>query len=193
MLKVVDDEVSELKQWLGRRQGEAIAPGYRLNIGILNVSSASVQCTVSQLGIVQSKLFAHCVVQVLWTVTCGRKLHPQQQEFQVLPTTLETCAVGCAGCVRVCGQDNPVHVPGRHLLLPAGSAILSAVYHCPVQVLTKLLPESVTSIERGRYHRDRFHEIRQKSLMEAVFSIVQSLFILATVSSVKNGFESTDR
>ena len=93
MLKVVDDEVSELKQWLGRRQGEAIAPGYRLNIGILNVSSAPVQCTVSQLGIVQRKqhsMFAHCVVQVLWTVTCGRKLHPQQQEFQVLATLLQS-------------------------------------------------------------------------------------------------------
>lgn len=47
--------MSELKQWLGRRQGEAIAPGYRLNIGILNVSIAPVQCTVSQLGIVERK------------------------------------------------------------------------------------------------------------------------------------------
>ena len=35
-------------------------------------------------------MFAHCGVQVLWTVTCGRKLHPQQQEFQVLPTLLQT-------------------------------------------------------------------------------------------------------
>ena len=98
----------------------------------------------------------------------------------------------------MCGQDNPVHVSGGHLLLPAGSPIVCcAVYHCSVQVLTKLLPESVTSIERGRYHRDRFHEIRQKSLMEAlmeaVFSVVRSLFILATVSPAKNGSESTDR
>lgn len=109
--EVVDDEVSELKQWLGRRQGEAIAPGYRLNIGILNV---------------------------LWTVTCGRKLHPQQQEFQAVYE-----------CV-----DKITQFMSR-------AAIFSFL-----PVLTKLLPESVTSIERGRYHRDRFHEISEKWIRE---------------------------
>jgi cytochrome P450 family 2 subfamily K len=33
-------------------------------------------------------------------------------------------------------------------------------------VLTKLLPESVTSIERGRYYRNRFHEITEKWIRE---------------------------
>ena len=52
---VVLDEVLDLKMWLQKREGEALALSYKLNVGILNV---------------------------LWSVTCGRKLHAQQQEFQ---------------------------------------------------------------------------------------------------------------
>ena len=54
---VVLDEVVDLKMWLQKREGEALALSYKVNIGILNV---------------------------LWSVTCGRKLHSQQQEFQAV-------------------------------------------------------------------------------------------------------------
>jgi hypothetical protein len=33
-------------------------------------------------------------------------------------------------------------------------------------ILTKLLPESVTKIEKGRYYRNRFHEISEKWIRE---------------------------
>lgn len=33
-------------------------------------------------------------------------------------------------------------------------------------ILTKILPESVTNIERGRYYRNRFHEISEKWIRE---------------------------
>ena len=33
-------------------------------------------------------------------------------------------------------------------------------------VLTKILPESITNIERGRYYRNRFHEITDKWIRE---------------------------
>ena len=53
---VVLDEVIDLKTGFAKKEGEALAVSYRMNVAILNV---------------------------LWNVTCGRKLHPQQQEFQV--------------------------------------------------------------------------------------------------------------
>merc|ERR550539_981247 len=33
-------------------------------------------------------------------------------------------------------------------------------------ILTKILPESITNIERGRYYRNRFHEISEKWIRE---------------------------
>ena len=33
-------------------------------------------------------------------------------------------------------------------------------------ILTKILPESITNIERGRYYRNRFHEITEKWIRE---------------------------
>merc|ERR1711936_720032 len=108
---VVMDEVSDLKFWLGKKEGEAVAISYKLNVGILNV---------------------------LWNVTCGRKLHSQQQEFQSVYE-----------CI-----DKMTQFMSR-------AAIFSFL-----PILTKLLPESVTSIERGRYYRNRFHEISEKWIRE---------------------------
>ena len=33
-------------------------------------------------------------------------------------------------------------------------------------ILTKILPESVTKMEKGRYYRNRFHEISEKWIRE---------------------------
>ena len=108
---VVMDEVSDLKFWLGKKEGEAVAISYKLNVGILNV---------------------------LWNVTCGRKLHSQQQEFQSVYE-----------CI-----DKMTQFMSR-------AAIFSFM-----PILTKILPESVTNIERGRYYRNRFHEITEKWIRE---------------------------
>ena len=53
---VVLDEVTDLKMGFAKKEGEALAISYKMNVGILNI---------------------------LWNITCGRKLHAQQQEFQV--------------------------------------------------------------------------------------------------------------
>ena len=108
---VVMDEVSDLKFWLAKKEGEALAISYKLNVGILNV---------------------------LWNVTCGRKLHAQQQEFQSVYE-----------CI-----DKMTQFMSR-------AAIFSFM-----PILTKILPESVTNIERGRYYRNRFHEITEKWIRE---------------------------
>ena len=50
------DEVTDLKMGFAKKEGEPLAISYKMNVGILNI---------------------------LWNVTCGRKLHAQQQEFQV--------------------------------------------------------------------------------------------------------------
>merc|ERR1712110_717086 len=74
------------------------------------------------------------ILNVLWSVTCGRKLHAQQQEFQAVYE-----------CI-----DKLTQFMSR-------AAIFSFM-----PVLTKILPESITNIERGRYYRNRFHEITDK-------------------------------
>jgi len=108
---VVMDEVAELKRNFAKREGQALAISYKMNVGLINV---------------------------LWHLVCGRKLHPQQQEFQ---SVIE--------CV-----DKITQFMSR-------AAIFSFL-----PVLTKLLPESITNIERGRYYRNRFHEITEKWIRE---------------------------
>merc|ERR1712183_721954 len=105
------DEVTDIKMGFAKKEGEALAISYKMNVGILNI---------------------------LWNVTCGRKLHAQQQEFQ---TVVE--------CI-----DKVTQFMSR-------AAIFSFM-----PILTKILPESITNIERGRYYRNRFHEISEKWIRE---------------------------
>jgi len=108
---VVLDEVTDLKMGFAKKEGEALAISYKMNVGILNI---------------------------LWNVTCGRKLHAQQQEFQ----TVYECI------------DKITQFMSR-------AAIFSFL-----PILTKILPESITNMERGRYYRNRFHEISEKWIRE---------------------------
>jgi len=108
---VILDETKDLKMDYAKRDGEAQSTSQKVNVGILNI---------------------------LWSLTCGRKLHSQQQEFQ---TVYE--------CIDKITQ------------FMSKAAIFSFL-----PVLTKILPESVTCIERGRYYRNRFHEISEKWIRE---------------------------
>ncbi|XP_023333086.1 cytochrome P450 2C27 [Eurytemora carolleeae] len=109
--EVILDETTDLKSEFSKHEGEPVSVSYKTNISILNV---------------------------LWNVVCGRKLHSQQQEFQ----TVYECI------------DKITQFMSR-------AAIFSFL-----PVLTKLLPESITCIERGRYYRNRFHEISEKWIQE---------------------------
>jgi len=108
---VVMDEVQDLKLWFQKKEGEPLAVSYKLNVGILNV---------------------------LWSVTCGRKLHAQQQEFQAVYECID-----------------------KITQFMSKAAIFSFM-----PILTRILPESITNIERGRYYRNRFHEITEKWIRE---------------------------
>ena len=109
--EVIMDEVSDLKMELGKRKNEPVAVSYKVHVAIMNI---------------------------LWNLACGRKLHAQQQEFQ---TVVE--------CI-----DKVTQFMSR-------AAIFSFM-----PILTKILPESITNIERGRYYRNRFHEISEKWIRE---------------------------
>merc|ERR1712123_121631 len=108
---VVLDEVTDLKMGFAKKEGEALAISYKMNVGILNI---------------------------LWNLSCGRKLHAQQQEFQSVYE-----------CI-----DKITQFMSR-------AAIFSFL-----PILTKILPESITNMERGRYYRNRFHEISEKWIRE---------------------------
>jgi len=108
---VILDETTDLKMDFAKKDGEPLSISYKTNIAILNV---------------------------LWNLVCGRKLHSQQQEFQ----TVYECI------------DKIQQFMSR-------AAIFSFL-----PVLTKILPESITCIERGRYYRNRFHEVSEKWIRE---------------------------
>lgn len=108
---VVMDEVAEFKREFAKKEGEALSLSYKLNVGILNV---------------------------LWNMTCGRKLHSQQQEFQAVYECID-----------------------KMTTFMSKAAIFSFL-----PILSKILPESITSMERGRYYRNRFHEITEKWIRE---------------------------
>jgi len=104
---VIMDEVNDLKREFAKKEGEPLTLSYKINVLVLNV---------------------------LWSVTCGRKLHPQQQEFQAVYECID-----------------------KITQFVSKAAIFSFL-----PMLTWLLPESVTNMERGRYYRNRFHEITEK-------------------------------
>ena len=108
---IMMDEVTDLKLDLTKKLSEPVAVSYKLNV---------------------------CIINILWNLACGRRLHAQQQEFQ----TVYECV------------DKITQFMSR-------AAIFS---FCPI--LTLILPESVTKIEKGRYYRNRFHEISEKWIKE---------------------------
>jgi len=108
---IMMDEVTDLKLDLTKKLSEPVTVSYKLNV---------------------------CIINILWNLTCGRKLHAQQQEFQ----TVYECI------------DKITQFMSR-------AAIFSFL-----PILTKILPESVTKIEKGRYYRNRFHEISEKWIRE---------------------------
>ena len=86
--------------------GEPIAPSYIMNVGIINI---------------------------LWTISCGRRLHVQQQEFQSVYECIE-----------------------KITQFMSKAAIMSFM-----PFLSRLLPESISKMEKGRYFRDRFVAISE--------------------------------
>jgi len=78
------------------------------------------------------------LLNILWSIVNGRKLHSQQQEFQAVYECID-----------------------KITQFMSKAAIFSFL-----PVLTWVLPESVTNMERGRYYRNRFHEITDKWIRE---------------------------
>jgi cytochrome P450 len=108
---VIMDEVQDMKRSLAARVGEPTAVTYQINVGIINM---------------------------LWTLASGRRLHSQQQEFQ----TVYECI------------DKITQFMSR-------AAIMSFM-----PFLASLLPERISKMEKGRYYRDRFHAISEKWIKE---------------------------
>nr|AKH03499.1 cytochrome P450 3029B1 [Paracyclopina nana] len=108
---IIMDEVHDIRTELAKKVGEPIAPSYVLNIGIINI---------------------------LWTVASGRRLHSQQQEFQSVYECIE-----------------------KITQFMSKAAIMSFM-----PFLARILPEAITKMERGRYFRDRFVAISEKWIEE---------------------------
>jgi len=108
---IMMDEVTDLKTDLNKKLNEPMAVSYKLNV---------------------------CIINILWNLACGRRLHSQQQEFQ----TVYECV------------DKITQFMSR------------AVIFSFLPILTRVLPESVTKIEKGRYYRNRFHEVSEKWIRE---------------------------
>ena len=100
------DEMYDLKMDLSKHVGETVPISYRLNVSIINI---------------------------LWTIASGRRMHSQQQEFQSVYE-----------CI-----DKITQFMSR-------ANIMSFM-----PFLSKILPERITRMEKGRYHRNRFLAISQ--------------------------------
>ena len=73
------------------------------------------------------------IINVFWTIACGRRLHSQQQEFQSVYE-----------CIQKITQ------------FMSSAAIMSFM-----PFLSKLLPEDITKMEKGCYFHDRFVAISE--------------------------------
>ena len=76
------------------------------------------------------------IINILWNIASGRRLHNQQQEFQSVYECIE-----------------------KITQFMSRAAIMSFM-----PFLSRLLPESVSRMERGRYFRDRFVAISEVSV-----------------------------
>ena len=75
------------------------------------------------------------IINILWTIASGRRLHNQQQEFQSVYECID-----------------------KITRFMSKAAIMSFM-----PFLARILPESITKMERGRYFRDRFVAISEVS------------------------------
>ena len=82
------------------------------------------------------------IINILWNIASGRRLHNQQQEFQSVYECIE-----------------------KITQFMSRAAIMSFM-----PFLSRLLPESVSRMERGRYFRDRFVAISEVSEKAIWFS-----------------------
>ena len=109
------DEMHDLKMDLSKQVGETVPISYRLNVSIINI---------------------------LWTMASGRRMHSQQQEFQSVYE-----------CI-----DKITQFMSR-------ANIMSFM-----PFLSKILPERITKMEKGRYHRNRFLAISQVQLQKCMYT-----------------------
>ena len=71
--------MDDLKREFAKKEGEPLTLSYKINVEIIFID-------LKHPPLDQQYHHHHdqvLVLNVLWSVTCGRKLHPQQQEFQV--------------------------------------------------------------------------------------------------------------
>ena len=108
--EIIMDEVDDIKLEMSRKVGESVQLAYNLNVSLING---------------------------LWTIASGRRLHSQQQEF-----------LSVYECI-----DKITNFMSQ-------AAIMSFV-----PLLSKLLPERVTKMEKGRYYRNRFVAISEVSFL----------------------------
>ena len=81
------------------------------------------------------------LINILWTIASGRRLHSQQQEFQSVYECID-----------------------KITQFMSKAAIMSFM-----PFLARILPEAVTRMERGRYYRDRFVAISEVCVIFATF------------------------
>lgn len=110
-IEVIMDEIDDIKIDLTKKIGEPIGLAYRLNVSLINI---------------------------LWTIASGRRLHAQQQEFQ----SVYECIDKITGFM-------------------SRATIMSFL-----PLISRILPESISKMERGRYYRNRFVAISEKWVRE---------------------------
>ena len=103
---IIMDEIHDMQMDLAKKVGVPTSPSHIINVGIINI---------------------------LWTVASGRRLHSQQQEFQSVYECIE-----------------------KITQFMSKAAIMSFM-----PFLAKILPENITKMERGRYFRNRFVAISE--------------------------------
>ena len=114
---VILDEVHDMKMDLAKKVGEAVPLSYNLNVSVINI---------------------------LWTIASGRRMHSQQQEF-----------MSVVECI-----DKITQFMSR-------AAIMSFI-----PLLSRILPEAITKMEKGRYHRNRFLAISKVRSRKAFCKIL---------------------
>lgn len=110
-IEVIMDEIDDIRIDLAKKIGEPIGLAYRLNVSLINI---------------------------LWTIASGRRLHAQQQEF----LSVYECIDKINGFM-------------------SRAAIMSFL-----PLLSRIVPESISKMEKGRYYRNRFVAISEKWIKE---------------------------
>ena len=120
------------------------------------------------------------LINILWTITSGRRLHVQQQEFQSVYECIDKVngmnsnSPSLTHRLKFSVEHHPHCLSSYLFLLQITGFMSRAAIMSFLPLLSRVIPESISKMERGRYYRNRFVAISEVGCICKISSVWHS-------------------